>query len=173
MGAEGSMDRPWWRTLATAAAVATLLSALAVVTSQPTDKMAKYYKRTGQKFLDEKSKEEGVHKLPSGMLYRVLKEGKVKDGTPFDSGTTSFAPNQVIKGWTEALQLMCEGDKLELFIPYDMAYGERGSPPKIPPYNPLVFEVELHKVKEGGKPCKEAKEQLKAKLKEAAEKAEL
>lgn len=221
------MDRPWWRTLATAAAVATLLSALAVVTSQPTDKMAKYYKRTGQKFLDEKSKvvhvgsarlappgaredpfartvashgpacgvqEEGVHKLPSGMLYRVLKEGKVKgkktspnigdscevtyagklkDGTPFDSGTTSFAPNQVIKGWTEALQLMCEGDKLELFIPYDMAYGERGSPPKIPPYNPLVFEVELHKVKEGGKPCKEAKEQLKAKLKEAAEKAEL
>merc|ERR1712216_692976 len=107
MGAEGSMDRPWWRTLATAAAVATLLSALAVVTSQPTDKMAKYYKRTGQKFLDEKSKEEGVHKLPSGMLYRVLKEGKVKgkktspnigdscevtyagklkDGTPFDSG---------------------------------------------------------------------------------------
>ena len=54
--AEGSMDRPWWRTLATAAAVATLLSALAVVTSQPTDKMAKYYKRTGQKFLDEKSK---------------------------------------------------------------------------------------------------------------------
>ena len=54
--AEGSMERPWWRTLATAAAVATLLSALAVVTSQPTDKMAKYYKRTGQKFLDEKSK---------------------------------------------------------------------------------------------------------------------
>jgi FKBP-type peptidyl-prolyl cis-trans isomerase FklB len=108
-----------------------------------------------------------VHKLPSGMLYRVLKSGKtggkksspnvgdscevtyagkLKDGTPFDSGTTSFAPNQVIKGWTEALQLMCEGDKWELFIPYDMAYGERGSPPKIPPFNPLVFEVELHKV---------------------------
>ena len=53
---EGSMHRPWWRSLASAAAVATLLSALAVVTSQPTDKMAKYYKRTGQKFLDEKSK---------------------------------------------------------------------------------------------------------------------
>mmetsp|Transcript_14427 Transcript_14427/g.22387 ORF Transcript_14427/g.22387 Transcript_14427/m.22387 type:complete len:175 (-) Transcript_14427:65-589(-) len=152
--------------------------------------MTKYYKRTGQKYLDEKAKEEGIIKLPSGMLYKVLKEessgkkvksptqadrtkvtysGKLKDGTPFDSGTTSFAPSQVIKGWTEALQLMCEGEKWELHIPYDMAYGERGSPPKIPPYNPLVFEVEIHKVESGGKPCKEAKEELQKKLQAAKE----
>eukprot|EP00286_Rhodomonas_abbreviata_P017937 CAMPEP_0181326162 /NCGR_PEP_ID=MMETSP1101-20121128/21334_1 /TAXON_ID=46948 /ORGANISM="Rhodomonas abbreviata, Strain Caron Lab Isolate" /LENGTH=152 /DNA_ID=CAMNT_0023434563 /DNA_START=87 /DNA_END=545 /DNA_ORIENTATION=- len=147
--------------------------------------MTKYYKRTGAKYLEEKAKEEGIQKLPSGMLFRVLKEGKggkkskspnvsdpckvtyagkLKDGTPFDSGTTTFAPNQVIKGWTEALQLMCEGDKWELHIPYDMAYGERGSPPKIPPFNPLVFEVELHEVQSGGKPCSEAKAELQKKL---------
>eukprot|EP00659_Diplonema_papillatum_P012963 gene12963-19995_t len=78
--------------------------------------MDKYQQRTGRKFLHEKSTEEGVHKLPSGMLMKVLKRGTGKDGTTFDSsydrGTpTAFAPSQVIKGWTEALQLMCEGDK--------------------------------------------------------------
>jgi len=172
-----------------------LLSVCAlVVIAQPADKMNKYLKRTGAKFLENKAKDEGIFKLPSGMLYRIIKEGptsgkknspnvgdscevtysgKLKDGTPFDSGTTSFAPNQVIKGWTEALQLMCEGDKFELFIPYDMAYGERGSPPKIPGYSPLVFEVEIHKVKEGGKSCKEAKDELAKQLKEAEEKKEL
>jgi FKBP-type peptidyl-prolyl cis-trans isomerase FklB len=99
------------------------------------DKMTKYYKRTGQKFLDSMAKAEGVHKLPSGMLYRVIKDGKssgkksspnvgdscevtysgkLKDGTPFDSGTTSFAPNQVIKGWTEALQVCTQMEAHEL-----------------------------------------------------------
>eukprot|EP00960_Hanusia_phi_P013865 406318-Hanusia_phi.AAC.6 len=175
-------------------AVVACFAALVLAKGSNEEKMKKYYIRTGKKFLEDKSKEEGVKTLPSGMLYRVIKEGgkkgkksspnvgdsckvtysgKLKDGTPFDSGTTSFAPNQVIKGWTEALQLMCEGDKWELFIPYDMAYGERGSPPKIPPYNPLVFEVELHKVEKGGKPCKEAKAELEKKLAEVSSSKDL
>ncbi|KAJ9452713.1 Macrophage infectivity potentiator [Diplonema papillatum] len=148
--------------------------------------MDKYQQRTGRKFLHEKSTEEGVHKLPSGMLMKVLKRGTgkspgpndqcdvhyagtLRDGTTFDSsydrGTpTAFAPSQVIKGWTEALQLMCEGDKWQLYIPYELAYGEQGSPPKIPGYAPLVFDVELIKVKEGGKACTEAKAKLSAEL---------
>ncbi|KAJ1441558.1 hypothetical protein B484DRAFT_390623 [Ochromonadaceae sp. CCMP2298] len=138
--------------------------------------MTKYAKRTGQKYLDETAKKEGVVTLKSGMLVEVLKSGpadgksptagdacevtyagELKDGTKFDSGTTSFAPNQVIKGWTEAMQLMGEGDKWKLHIPYDLAYGERGSPPKIPPYSPLVFEIEIHKGKAGGKGTAEAR----------------
>ena len=64
------------------------------------------------------------------------------------------------------MQHMCEGDKFELYIPYDLAYGERGSPPKIPPISPLVFEIEIHKVKSGGKSCKEAKDSMAKKLME-------
>jgi FKBP-type peptidyl-prolyl cis-trans isomerase len=55
----------------------------------------------------------------------VTYAGTLRDGTPFDAGTTSFAPNQVIKGWTEAMQLMAEGDKWRLHIPFDLAYGSR------------------------------------------------
>ena len=125
---------------------------------------------------------------------KVTYSGTLKDGTPFDSGTTSFAPNQVIKGWTEgdsfsllriisrtfisfpimtksdsAMQLMVEGDKWKLYIPWNLAYGERGSPPKIGPYAPLVFEIEIHKVESGGKPASEAREAFKKALKEKAE----
>jgi len=76
-------------------------------------------------------------------------------------GTTSFSPAQVIKGWTEAMQLMAEDDKYRLYIPYDLAYGERGSPPKIPAYSPLVFELQIHKVKStGGKSVQEARKLL-------------
>jgi FKBP-type peptidyl-prolyl cis-trans isomerase FklB len=109
-----------------------------------------YSNRTGAKFLKEVSQREGIITLKSGMLIEILKStdkedaksptkfdtcevtysGTLKDGTPFDAGTTSFSPNQVIKGWTEAMQLMGEGDKWKLYIPYDLAYGERGSPPK-------------------------------------------
>ena len=115
--------------------------------------------------------------LKSGMLVEILKEstqengkspkvgdacevtylGTFKDGSRFDGGTTSFAPNQVIKGWTEAMQYMVEGDKWKLHIPYDLAYGARGSPPRIPGFTPLVFEIEIHKVKRGGKPASEAR----------------
>ena len=97
----------------------------------------------------------------------------MKDGTPFDSGTTSFAPNQVIKGWTEAMQLMAEGDKWKLHIPYNLAYGERGSPPKIPPYSTLVFEIEIHKVKSGGKPATTARANFKAAIADSNEKSSL
>ena len=124
--------------------------------------MNSYLKRTGAKFIAEMAKKEGFFELKSGMVVEIIKSGEdsnakspkagdacdvtyagtLRDGTPFDKGTTSFAPNQVIKGWTEAMQLMGEGDKWRLFIPYDLAYGERGSPPKIPPFSPLVFEIE-------------------------------
>ena len=72
-----------------------------------------------------------------------LHSGTLKDGSPFDSGRTKFAPNQVIKGWTEALKLMPEGSKWELYIPYDLAYGAQGRPPQIPQYSMLIFEIEL------------------------------
>jgi FKBP-type peptidyl-prolyl cis-trans isomerase FklB len=128
----------------------------------------------GRAFLAEKETEAGVYKLPSGMLVKVLTkgtgtkspnlgdqcevhyEGTLRDGTVFDSSyrrgsPLSFAPNQVIKGWTEALQLMREGDKWEVFIPYELAYGTRGAGGQIPGYAALVFKMELLKVKAAGK----------------------
>jgi FKBP-type peptidyl-prolyl cis-trans isomerase FklB len=152
-----------------------------------------YLKRTGKKYLESVlATNPNAKLLKSGMIIEVLKEstnpdaksprqsdacevtysGTLKDGTKFDAGTTSFAPNQVIRGWTEAMQLMTEGDKWKLYIPYDLAYGERGSPPKIPPFSPLVFEIEIHKVKSGGKPASEAREMLQKALK-APETADL
>merc|ERR1712153_92908 len=97
---------------------------------------------------------EGVISLASGMQYKVLRAGEganhptvdspcechykgtLIDGSTFDSSydrgsPTTFAPNQVIKGWTEAMQLMVEGDKWEMYIPSELGYGDRGSPPKI------------------------------------------
>jgi FKBP-type peptidyl-prolyl cis-trans isomerase len=118
----------------------------------------------GKAFLDANKKKEGVKVLPSGLQYKVIKEGtgktpaaddKVKthyrgrlvDGTEFDSSykrgkPAEFAVRGVIKGWTEALQLMKEGGKWELYIPADLAYGERGRP-GIPPSATLIFEIEL------------------------------
>lgn len=125
-------------------------------------------KNAGEKFLAENAKKEGVVTLPSGLQYKVMTEGNGKkpsatdrvqchyegtliDGTIFDSSIKRgepavFGVNQVIKGWVEALQLMQEGAKWRLFIPYDMAYGEHGAGEMIPPYSALVFDVELIKV---------------------------
>ena len=123
----------------------------------------------GRTWLDEKAKEDGVVTLESGLMYKVLRdgdgenhpkastscechyEGKLIDGTVFDSSyergsPTSFAPNQVIKGWTEAMQLMVEGDKWEMYIPSELGYGDSGSPPKIPGGAPLVFQMEILKI---------------------------
>jgi len=96
------------------------------------------------------------HTLHSEVTYL----GTFKDGNRFDGSTTSFAPNQVIKGWTEAMQLMVEGDKWKLYIPYGLAYGEQGSPPRIPAFSPLVFEIEIHKVNGKGKSKADAKKRL-------------
>lgn len=156
-----------------------LFSASMVVTAdKKKGDMNSYYKRSGEKYLSDIAKQENIIKLKSGMLVEILKtstkkdaksptvsdvcevtyKGTFRDGSQFDAGTTSFAPNQVIKGWTEAMQLMGEGDKWKLYIPYNLAYGERGSPPRIPPFSPLVFEIEIHKVKSGkGKPLEEAR----------------
>jgi FKBP-type peptidyl-prolyl cis-trans isomerase FklB len=122
-------------------------------------------KEIGEKFLAENSTKDGVVVLPSGLQYIVLKEGAgekptaastVKthyhgtliDGTVFDSSVDrgepiSFPVGGVIAGWTEALQLMAVGSKWKLFIPYNLAYGERGAGGKIGPFSALVFEVEL------------------------------
>ncbi|MBN2315673.1 MAG: FKBP-type peptidyl-prolyl cis-trans isomerase [Sedimentisphaerales bacterium] len=121
----------------------------------------------GKAFLEANKTKEGVTVLPSGLQYKVIKEGtgdsptatdKVKthyrgrllDGTEFDSSykrnqPTEFAVNRVIKGWTEALQLMKTGAKWELYIPADLAYGESGRP-SIPPNSVLIFEIELLEV---------------------------
>jgi FKBP-type peptidyl-prolyl cis-trans isomerase FklB len=118
----------------------------------------------GEEFLNAKSAEADVVTLPSGLRYKILKEGKGAkptavdtvlahyhgtfiDGTVFDSSVergepSKFGVTQVIPGWIEALQLMPLGSKWELFIPFDLAYGAGGRP-GIPPYSPLVFEVEL------------------------------
>merc|ERR1711957_1076647 len=124
----------------------------------------------GLKFLAENGKKEGVISLPSGLQYKVLNKGEgthhptvdsscschykgtLIDGTQFDSSydrgePTSFAPNQVIKGWTEAMQLMVEGDKWEMYIPSDLGYGDSGSPPKIGGGDTLVFTMEILKIK--------------------------
>jgi len=128
----------------------------------------------GRKWLDEKAKEEGVVSLPSGLMYKVLRsgtgvyhptvdspcdchyEGTLINGEEFDSSyargsPTTFAPNQVIKGWTEAMQLMVEGDKWEMYIPSELGYGDGGSGAKIKGGDPLVFRMEIIKIKGGKK----------------------
>jgi FKBP-type peptidyl-prolyl cis-trans isomerase FklB len=121
--------------------------------------------KEGTAFLAANAKKEGVNTTASGLQYKVLKSGSGKspaksdtvkvhyhgtliDGTVFDSSVergepVSFAVNQVIPGWTEALQLMKEGDKWQLFIPSNLAYAERGAGGKIGPNSALLFDVEL------------------------------
>lgn len=118
-----------------------------------------------EKFLKDNSANEGVVTLPSGLQYLVLQkgngaqpgptsmvtvhyEGSLTNGKVFDSsykrGTpATFGVHQVIRGWTEALQLMPIGSKWRLFIPSDLGYGARGAGSSIPPYSTLIFDVEL------------------------------
>jgi FKBP-type peptidyl-prolyl cis-trans isomerase FklB len=125
-------------------------------------------KKEGDAYLAKNKKQEGVKTLPSGLQYKVITAGKGKspkasdtvtvnyagkliDGTEFDSSykrgqPASFPVGGVIKGWTEALQLMKEGSKWQLVIPADLAYGEQGRP-GIPPNAVLIFEVELVSIK--------------------------
>ncbi|CAM9551695.1 unnamed protein product [Discosporangium mesarthrocarpum] len=125
----------------------------------------------GVTFLEANRAKNGVVELPSGLQYRVIKSGEeggkspavstpcechykgsTIEGVEFDSSykrgkPTTFAPNQVIKGWTEAMQLMKEGDHWELVIPSELAYGDSQRGPHITPGAVLVFELELLKVK--------------------------
>ena len=122
----------------------------------------------GEKFLTENAKKPGVKVTASGLQYEVLTEGTGRqpkasdtvrchyegtllDGSVFDSSyrrnePCDFGLNQVIKGWTEGVQLMKEGAKYRFYIPYNLAYGERGAGSDIPPYAALIFDVELIKV---------------------------
>jgi FKBP-type peptidyl-prolyl cis-trans isomerase FklB len=127
-------------------------------------------KKDGEQFLAENKTREGIITLPSGLQYKVVQEGTGKspkasdtvtvnyrgtliDGTEFDSSyrrgqPASFKVNGVIPGWTEALQLMKEGAKWVLYIPSNLAYGERGAGRSIGPNSTLIFEVELLSIKE-------------------------
>lgn len=119
----------------------------------------------GIAFLAENAKKEGVKTTASGLQYEVIKEGEgakpkstdevrvhyhgtLIDGKVFDSSVergepTEFPLNRVIPGWTEGVQLMSKGSKYRFFIPYDLAYGDRGAGADIKPYSALIFEVEL------------------------------
>jgi FKBP-type peptidyl-prolyl cis-trans isomerase FklB len=126
-------------------------------------------KKAGEDFLAANKTKDGIVTLPSGLQYKILTagtgpkptltdsvvcnyKGTLLDGTEFDSSfkrgqPATFPVGQVIKGWTEALQLMPVGSKWQLFIPSDMAYGPRGSGPTIGPNSTLIFEVELISIK--------------------------
>ena len=133
--------------------------------SELEQKIAGEAKSAGEAFLAENAKREGVKVTESGLQYEVLEatigqkpkatdkvrvhyEGTLIDGTVFDSSykrgeSITFGLNQVIAGWTEGLQLMSIGSKYKLYLPYQLAYGERGAGANIPPYAALIFTVEL------------------------------
>jgi FKBP-type peptidyl-prolyl cis-trans isomerase len=130
-------------------------------------------KKEGESFLAANKGKEGVVALPSGLQYKILKEGTgpkpaatdsvvcnyrgtLINGTEFDSSykrgqPATFPVTGVIKGWTEALQLMPVGSKWQLFIPSDLAYGERGPAPEIGSNATLIFEVELLSIEDKSK----------------------
>ncbi len=144
--------------------ITTILSLFMI---EPTN--AQVGREKGEAFLAENGKKEGVKTLPSGLQYKVIKEGEGKtptksdtvvvhykgtfiNGGEFDSSykrnePAEFGVTQVIKGWTEILQIMKEGSKYQVFIPWSLAYGERGAGGLIGPFETLLFEVELIKVK--------------------------
>lgn len=127
-------------------------------------------KKEGEAFLAANKSKEGIVTLPSGLQYKILTQGTgpkptaadsvvcnyrgtLLDGTEFDSSykrgePATFPVSGVIKGWTEALQLMPVGSKWQLFIPSELAYGERAPGPEIGPDSTLVFEVELLKIQD-------------------------
>jgi FKBP-type peptidyl-prolyl cis-trans isomerase FklB len=131
-------------------------------------------KKEGEAFLAENKEKEGVITLPSGLQYKIIKEGTDEmpkledtvtvnyrgtliDGTEFDSSyrrgqPATFSVKGVIAGWSEALQLMKVGSKWQLFVPSNLAYGERGAGPDIGPNATLIFDIELLSIKEEAKP---------------------
>ena len=144
--------------------ISDLQQRIAAVLQKGLKEMAEKNLAEGKAFLEENKKKEGVKTLPSGLQYKVLAEGSGKtpkatdsvtvnykgtliNGTEFDNSykrgsPTTFQVVQVIAGWTEALQLMNEGSKWQLFIPPELGYGNRAAGP-VPPNSTLIFEVEL------------------------------
>ena len=138
------------------------------IEQQQYDYYTQQLKTRNADFLKNYAKQKGVKSTASGLLYKVIKEGdgamptdtsevevnyegKLVDGTVFDSSykrgqTATFAVNQVIKGWSEAVKLMKVGAEYEVCLPYEIAYGERGTR-GIPPYSTLIFKIELKSIK--------------------------
>ena len=151
------------------AALMTLQASMRKKQEEQVQQMAETNKKEGDAFLAENKTKAGVVTLPSGLQYKILSEGTgpkpaatdsvicnykgtLLDGTEFDSsakhgGPATFPVSGVIKGWTEALQLMPVGSKWELFVPPDLAYGQRGAGGGIAPNSTLIFEVELVSIK--------------------------
>jgi len=141
------------------------------------------HKKQGEDFLAENKKKEGVKTLPSGLQYKVIKAGTGKkpkaddtvtanyrgtliDGMEFDSSYKrgqpgTFRVSGVIPGWTEALQLMEEGAKWQLYVPSNLAYGQRGAGKVIGPNTALIFEIELVSIQEKGQEKKQENKQEK------------
>jgi FKBP-type peptidyl-prolyl cis-trans isomerase FklB len=143
-------------------------------------------KLAGERHLKDVDNQPGIYRLPSGLRFKILRKsttqsarsptlkdpcivhyhGTLPSGEVFDSSCdrgepATFAPCDVISGWTEALQYMCEGEKWEVHLPYNLAYGARGSPPDIPPFAALIFTIELIEVLHGkGKTGREGHESL-------------
>ena len=149
-------------------------------------------REAGRKFLAENAKKDSVVTLPSGLQYKVLVkgegavpkssdrvevnyEGRLVDGTVFDSSSKHgakpavFSPSQVIKGWTEALTMMPVGSKWQLYIPYELAYGERNMG-QIKPFSALVFDVELVGIKDNATKAAASKADASSKADKKAEK---
>eukprot|EP00759_Apiculatamorpha_spiralis_P040533 PhF_6_TR39078/c0_g1_i1/m.58483/K03773/fklB; FKBP-type peptidyl-prolyl cis-trans isomerase FklB len=183
-----------------------IVFAVALIVSA--DPSADTIKAEGEAFLAEKVKEPGVHKLPSGLLFRILRKGdgkrspaftndcdvhytgRLPNGLVFDSTRKDileakqkaenrdpmmspriedkkgiFRPSNVIQGWREAMQLMCEGDHWELFVPDHLGYGEKGQQGKIPANSALQFEVEMFFIRaKKTRTCEEARKELEKKV---------
>lgn len=152
------------------AEIAEVFDILRKSTEEQSAKLTAETSKAGQKYLDENAKREGVVTTASGLQYEVITkgdgptptandvvsvhyEGRLVDGTVFDSSIQRGSPidlpvNGVIAGWVEALQLMHVGEKVQLFIPSDLAYGEQSPSPAIPPNSVLVFDLELLGIKD-------------------------
>lgn len=157
------------------------------------EEKAKKNKEEGEKFLAENAKKEGVKTTPSGLQYKIITqgtgpnpkatdivavhyEGKLLNGEVFDSSykhgePAQFKLNEVIKGWTEGLQLMPAGSKYEFYIPSDLAYGEAGNP-VIEPNSVLTFTVELLDEETAKKAIAEAKAKAEAQMAEVMKQME-
>ncbi|KAH9589170.1 FKBP-type peptidyl-prolyl cis-trans isomerase domain [Trypanosoma melophagium] len=142
-------------------------------TTTPEERINNYRRRVGRVFIEEQSRRANTITLPSGLVVerltigegtrapaasdncKVHYTGTLRDGTVFDSSRergspAQFRPSDVIKGWTEALMLMRKGDRWRIYVPHELGYGANGAGPKIPPFTPLVFDMELLEIEGGG-----------------------